>query len=232
MSKKFKGLRCAYCDGGISITVDHVFSREFFLIEDRADLPKAPACEKCNGEKSRAEHYLTAVLPIAGRHAQARTNLETNLPKRLAKNRPLARHLLTASQPAWIRQDGGIYEPTRTVQFDGSQLDRLLKYVGRGLAWHHWKVYLRPEDAIVVLLFPDASSELFHQLICGMRPEREVVEDFGNGDTAACRQPTRHNSRCGRSPCIAASSSPMTGRRAPESRSRARHGGSSPARKS
>jgi hypothetical protein len=181
MSKKFKGLRCAYCDGGISITVDHVFSREFFLIEDCADLPKAPACEKCNGEKSRAEHYLTAVLPIAGRHAQARTNLETNLPKRLAKNRPLARHLLTASQPAWIRQDGGIYEPTRTVQFDGSQLDRLLKYVGRGLAWHHWKVYLRPEDAVVVLLFPDASSELFHQLICGMRPEREVVEDFGNG---------------------------------------------------
>jgi|ERR1700722_1420649 len=72
MSKKFKGMQCAYCLDAVATTVDHVFSREFFLVEDRGYLPEAPACKACNDEKSRMEHYLTAVLPFGGRHDQAR----------------------------------------------------------------------------------------------------------------------------------------------------------------
>lgn len=68
MSKKFKGMQCAYCLDAVATTVDHVFSREFFLVEDRGYLPEAPACKACNDEKSRMEHYLTAVLPFGGRH--------------------------------------------------------------------------------------------------------------------------------------------------------------------
>ena len=44
MSKKFKGMQCAYCLDAVATTVDHVFSREFFLVEDRGYLPEAPAC--------------------------------------------------------------------------------------------------------------------------------------------------------------------------------------------
>ena len=142
---------------------------------------KAPACEKCNGEKSRAEHYLTAVLPIAGRHAKARTNRKPTA-ERLAKNRPLARHLRTASQPAWIRQDERDYASQRGSCSSTARASTAPEVCRkRPRMPHHWKVYLRARDAVVVLLFPDASSELFHQLICGMRPGARGSEDFGNG---------------------------------------------------
>jgi 5-methylcytosine-specific restriction endonuclease McrA len=144
MGKKFKRMTCVYCLDASATTVDHVFSREFFLVDDRDFLPEVPACKTCNQEKSRMEHYLTAVLPFGGRHPQARTNLEAAVPPRLAKNRRLNRELLASTKPAWIRQDGGIYQPTGTLEFDGKKLEALLKYIGRGLAWHHWKVYLRP----------------------------------------------------------------------------------------
>jgi hypothetical protein len=181
MGKKFKGMKCAYCLDAPATTVDHAFSREFFLVEDRGYLPEAPACKRCNDEKSRMEHYLTAVLPFGGRHTQARVNLESHVPPRLAKNRPLGRLLLGCTKPGWIRQDGRIYQPTSVVEFDGKKLDALLKYIGRGLAWHHWKVYLRADDEAIVMLLPDASSALFQGLIGHMGPENQVVENLGRG---------------------------------------------------
>ena len=181
MGRKFKGLACAYCLEAAATTRDHVFSREFFLVEDRGNLPEAPACRKCNEEKSRMEHHLTAVLPFGGRHAQARENLETHVPPRLKKNRPLSRSLLESTKPAWIRHEGGIYQPTSVVEFDGKKLEALLKYIGRGLAWHHWRVYLRPVDEVIVMLLPEKSSALFQGLISNMRPEHQVEENLGRG---------------------------------------------------
>ena len=123
MSKKFKGMQCAYCLDAVATTVDHVFSREFFLVEDRGYLPEAPACKACNDEKSRMEHCLTAVLPFGGRHDQARANLEGHVPPRLAKNRPtmprrrggyegaaaimsLSTALQRRNAPMWARRSG------------------------------------------------------------------------------------------------------------------------------
>jgi 5-methylcytosine-specific restriction endonuclease McrA len=52
--KKYVGKPCAYCGkDGISETRDHVVAKEFFLEEDRANLPLVPACGICNGEKSK-----------------------------------------------------------------------------------------------------------------------------------------------------------------------------------
>lgn len=48
VSKKFNGKLCAYCAKRKAETDDHVFAREFFLLEDRNNLPKAPACGPCN----------------------------------------------------------------------------------------------------------------------------------------------------------------------------------------
>jgi hypothetical protein len=164
VSKKFKGKTCAYCARTKATTDDHVFSREFFLVEDRHNLPKAPACAKCNNEKSKLEHYLTAVLPFAGRHAQAVANLQTGVPGRLEKNLKLKRELLSSLKPAWLREGSGLYQRTSIVDFDGDKLVRLLKNIGRGLAWHHWKLYLRPDDEVSVILLPDMGNAVFQGL--------------------------------------------------------------------
>jgi hypothetical protein len=44
-SKRYVGKTCPYCRvPGSSTTRDHVVAREFFLIEDRNNLPIVPAC--------------------------------------------------------------------------------------------------------------------------------------------------------------------------------------------
>jgi hypothetical protein len=160
---------------------DHVFARQFFLEKDRKNLPKAPSCHDCNCKKSRLETYLAAVLPFAGRHAQAVENLTTGVPKRLDKNRRVSRELFGSMKPAWLREDGGIYQRTSVVDFDGDKLIDLLKYVGRGLAWHHWRLHLRPHDEVSVMLAKDVGTMLFQSLLAKMRPERQVDENLGNG---------------------------------------------------
>ena len=69
MSEKYKNKTCVYCmTTNSSEDGDHVVSREFFLPEKRAGLPKVPACKACNNAKATLEHYLTAVMPFGGRH--------------------------------------------------------------------------------------------------------------------------------------------------------------------
>jgi hypothetical protein len=181
VSKKFKGKLCAYCVKTRATTDDHVFAREFFLVEDRHNLPKAPACGTCNNEKSKLEHYLTAVLPIGGRHPQAVANLLTSVPGRLAKNLKLKEELLASTEPAWLREGTGLYHPTGVFAFDSSKLQGLLKFVGRGLAWHHWKVYLRPEDVVSVMLMTDTASAVFGSMTSNWSSAQRVVENLGNG---------------------------------------------------
>jgi hypothetical protein len=181
MSKKFKGKLCVYCTEALATAGDHVFSREFFLVEDREDLPQAPACDSCNNEKSKLEHYLTAVLPFTGRHPQAVANLESGVPGRLANNRKLHRELVDSMRPAWLRQGTGLYQPTTTADFDGDKLIELLRYIGRGLAWHHWHLYLRPNDDVSAMLMTDMGSNYFQSVIDGWRHEQRVTSDLGKG---------------------------------------------------
>ena len=80
---------CVYCTTNLSTNNgDHIFAREFFLPNQRGNLPKIPACKPCNDGKSRLEHYLTSVLPFGGRRKDARLNLE-RVPDRLANNASL-----------------------------------------------------------------------------------------------------------------------------------------------
>ena len=95
-NKSYKGKTCVYCGAPkISNTGDHVLAKEFVQIRHRANLLKVPACNACNGEKSRLEHHLTAVMPFAARHPYAAENLATMVPKRLAKNLALRRSIET-----------------------------------------------------------------------------------------------------------------------------------------
>jgi hypothetical protein len=55
MRNEFRNKLCAYCGKAEATTDDHVIARTFFLENRRANLPKVPACEKCNGEKAKLE---------------------------------------------------------------------------------------------------------------------------------------------------------------------------------
>lgn len=181
MGKRFKGKLCAYCATAEATTDDHIFAREFFTGADRRNLPKAPACAECNNAKSVLEHYLTAVLPFAGRHPQAAENLLRGVPGRLAKNARLNRELRGSMKPAWMRVNQGLYQPARILDFDGSKLEAWLRLVARGLLWHHWNTYLRLGDEASVMFLPDSGSAILHGLISTLRPAREVTENLGNG---------------------------------------------------
>src|ERR1700722_4571914 len=93
MSKKFLGKLCVYCGRRPSTTEDHVVARGFFLPKHRDRLPKVPACAACNGDKSKLEHYLTAVLPFGSLHSEAASYLASMVPQRLEKNLKLKARL-------------------------------------------------------------------------------------------------------------------------------------------
>ena len=181
MSKKYKGKLCAYCSEATAITGDHIFAREFFLPEDRDNLPQAPICEKCNAEKAELEHYLTALLPFGARHHQASRNLMERVPRRLDKNRKLAKQISESIRPAWIKDGSGLFLPTATVNFDSSRLDRLLRFVVRGLAWHHWKTYITPEDYVEVMLLTEIQSVDFLDRTSRWHAAHRFLGNFGNG---------------------------------------------------
>lgn len=180
MSRALRGKPCAYCRDRIATTDDHVFARGFFLVRDRENLPKAPACSICNHRKSKLEQYLTTVLPFAGRHSQAIENLYL-AGSRLKKNRRIHREIVRSSRYAWTRDQGGLFERTRMFNFDTDQLRELLNYIARGLAWWHWRVYLRSSDSVSVLLPEEHGSALFASFISEMRAAQRIVQDLGSG---------------------------------------------------
>jgi hypothetical protein len=134
-----------YCAvAGISATADHVFAREFFPIDKRANLPQVPACERCNGDKSRLEHYLLTVLPFGGRHADSAHVLGTMVEGRLASNAKLHR-ALSSGKATVLEQSNGILLPTMTIPFEGDKLAALAKYIARGLTFHHFGTVIAAE---------------------------------------------------------------------------------------
>ena len=122
MSKKFKGKTCVYCAvPGASETGDHVFAREFFLPDQRAELPKVPACGPCNSAKSELEHYLTAVLPFASNHPHSSHLLRERVPERLANNRRLHRALAAGAATVELGKLDGAREAF-ALPFDSEHL--------------------------------------------------------------------------------------------------------------
>jgi hypothetical protein len=174
-SKKFAGELCVYCNGSPAVDPDHVFAREFFLVNQRAHLPQVPSCKKCNTEKSLLEHHLTALLPFGGSHADALANLQTMVPKRLAKNARLHRELAHGRGTTWNRSEGGLLVRQMTLPM-GGQLEKLFEYIAKGLLWHHWKVRLTNDHTVVAGLVPDNFLDAFPKV----PPDRRVIVNLGS----------------------------------------------------
>ncbi len=141
-SKKFRDKLCVYCRDKTSTTADHVFPREFFQISERDLLPKVPSCSECNNKKSQIEHYLTTVLPFGATHPNAEKALSIDAAKRLSKNRKLHKKLQSTFSHKLINDSNEGMRNAPTISIEPEKVHDFCAYVGLGLLWHHWKIYL------------------------------------------------------------------------------------------
>lgn len=180
MGKGYRGKPCVYCLEAESTDGDHILSRQFVLPEHRDNLPKVPACKRCNNEKSKLEHYLTAVMPFGGRHGEADRNLAEQAPGRLDRNERLRRELTEGTGRILVSSDGGTWEPEMTVPLDGRALETLFEYMTRGLAFHHWGLVFGPKFVVRAAFLGEAARGPFEDLIAKNAGER-VRESIGGG---------------------------------------------------
>lgn len=179
MSKRFKGLICAYCSERPSETGDHVFAREFFLKTQRANLPQVPACGQCNGAKSKLEHYLTAILPFGGRHEDALTNLRDMVAPRLSNNKKLHREISQNASPIWTQTNSGLHVQTTALPFQSDRFVDLFRYVVRGLIFYHWGVRITIDHLLDVYLLASGGRDLFDRFM-QMPAKTRVSANLGN----------------------------------------------------
>lgn len=179
MSKRFQGKSCVYCSANPSTTADHVFARNFFPEPERANLPKVPACNACNHEKSRLEHYLTAVLPFGGRHGDASELLQL-VPSKLAKNVRLHRELEEGIDLVLSEELPGLFAPTIAIPFDDLQLHQLFGFITKGLLWHHWSVILTTDHDLRAFSLSNLGEAFISQQL-DHRAKKRVNCSVGNG---------------------------------------------------
>ncbi len=181
MGKKFKGKTCVYCAKNLSDTADHVFAREFFLSCKREELPKVPACNDCNNEKSGYEHYLSSLLPFGARHEDARLTLETMVPKRLAQNVKLHRTLSQQQMKIFNKENGRLYRPTMVLPFHFDQLEKLFMMIVKGLIWYHWQTHITEKHFVQVLALTKVGEEFFERHFFALNTRARVNLSLGKG---------------------------------------------------
>jgi hypothetical protein len=182
VSKKYRDKVCVYCADAPSITADHIIARQFFLSNRRANLPKVPACERCNRQKSELEHYLTAVLPFGGRHPDATTNLETMVSKRLLKNHRLRNTLVLGLKQSTARHpdEDSLAQTSVAVPIDSVQLRRLFVLITKGLVWYHWQTILGPGYSVRAEAISEVWAKRYGQFF-GMKARDHVRSNLGEG---------------------------------------------------
>jgi hypothetical protein len=176
MSKKYKGKICVYCADAVSVTGDHVFAREFFLENQRDNLPQVPACEKCNNRKSVLEHYLTSVLPFGGMHAQAEETLKAMMPKRLAANKKLHR----------VMRDGLIHLEDNgsskggLLPMEGDAVTQLFEFITKGLSWFHWGTIIEKTSVVSAMALTKAGVAFFLERFFALNAKARVENTLGD----------------------------------------------------
>jgi hypothetical protein len=181
MARKYRDRKCPYCEHGVSDSDEHVLSRKFFAVEDRGNLPKVPACMKCNGLKANLERYALEVLPFGARHHAAKVTLEREVPRRLLANQAHFRKMNEGRGKAWVRErPDGLIVPTMTVPVDAFRLKSLFGYIVRGLMFHHWATYLEAGDPVQVMFLTGEGNQRFREDFAQV--DCEVLErDYGRG---------------------------------------------------
>jgi hypothetical protein len=127
--------------------------------------------------KNRVEHYLTAVLPFGGRHADALRNLQELVPGRLAKNAKM--QLAHGRGITLTEEQPGLRVPTMTLPFDSDRLHQLFGFIAKGLLWHHWAVALQAHHDLKVVSLTKLGEASFAAFL-GLNAKQRVRCVFGN----------------------------------------------------
>lgn len=181
VSRKFKDELCVYCVDDLATDCEHIFTKRFFTVEQRANLPTAPACGPCNTAKSKLENDLMAVLPFGGVHADAHQNLE-EVPKRLAKNQRMHRFLLQGRRKFWNLEPSGVDVERTAYPVPSETLARLFRMITRALVWHHFDhTYLTPEHVVWATTRSPSESAEFAAEFAAADDSRKVSANLGNG---------------------------------------------------
>lgn len=184
-SKEYRGKTCAYCRvPEISVEGDHVVARQFFLVQDRGNLPQVPACRKCNDEKSALEHYVLSVLPLGSRHIDAARYGEEHLRARLEKNRRLKESLVRHGDGTWERHPAGFLVPSTLVKIDIDKVLTLFGMIVRGLVNFHFGAPLGVEwYAEATFIDPAHEREALGPFLatCFQNPLKREQRDLGRG---------------------------------------------------
>lgn len=183
MSKGFKGKDCVYC-GAIcaSDAPDHVIAREFFFVKDRGNLPKVPSCKKCNNEKSKLEHIITATLLAASNIENAAEYRQQFVAPRLENNHKLIRESGLTDPPVW-RNKNNIIQPMNVLKIDADKLFELIALIVKGLYFYHFKSILPPEFKPTTHLLTPSEANSFRQTLGNIFAAgyQSVDNNFGNG---------------------------------------------------
>ena len=182
MRKKYKNKTCVYCvTSNSSAEGDHVIAREFFLPESRDNLPIVATCKNCNNMKSKLEHYLTAVLPFGGQHADAGKNLSMMVPPRLAKNNKLLSSLNIGMKSLFTLRNRGPWIPEMTLPLDSEKLIQLFEFMAKGLAYWHWEIYLPPNTCLVKAAFLTSTGRRIFEELLAKNAISRVNISLGDG---------------------------------------------------
>jgi len=171
VKRKFRNEVCIYCNDEPAESSDHIVGRKFFLEERRADLPQAPACKRCNSQKSEMENYLMIVLGFGGKHRDAETNLKTLVARRL-ENKANANLLLKLRKG--YEKSGGT-----SIPFEHKKLEELCAMVAKALAWQHFGIRLGKGFSAIASVFMNEGEAGFAQLLA--RGKVRVSGNLGEG---------------------------------------------------
>lgn len=183
-ARQFQKKLCVYCRAKPATTADHIFSRQLFLERNRGNLPQAPACQKCNNEKSKLKHYLTAVLPFGGQHPDAHEALDGLVPGRLAKNKKLHRELQAAIGRIW-HPENGVVHSAMTIPIEPEKIAELFSLTARALVWYHFHQYLLNDHKSAALQLTTFGSAFFNRLF-SMNAANQVHNDLGDRTVSYC----------------------------------------------
>jgi hypothetical protein len=182
VSKAYKGKTCIYCTvDGVSTSQDHVVAREFFPPHQRHDIPKVPACDACNNQKSKLEHYLTTVLPFGGRHEKSPEILSELVPRRLQRNRKLQRELLNSWKSEISISHDGHLQPQHTFNVDADKIEELYDFMVRGLCWSEWQLLLPKSKSEIQVGFLTSEGEELTESLLRMNAKRRCRRDIADG---------------------------------------------------
>jgi hypothetical protein len=180
-----KNVPCAYCGCSPATEEDHVIARQFFPADRRYrdNLPKVPACRRCNGAKQKAEDGPGLIFQFGHFSEASQTIIHGRARRTLQKNKRLHRVLQKGLKNVLLRKPSGLLVPSLVINLSHEELSQVwnwFRYVAKGLYFYETGTAL-PNGHTLHLVKP-LSLEQFQglrDLIGGEGAERR---EFASGE--------------------------------------------------